>query len=112
MRTKKLYLAHESRTLCETCRQLSRIVAEIPSFRMFETNMDEYLDEETEWVKLVLDGICKAWDKQVRRYPSHRSNPAARRCISSFSRSRSRRPYFSKCLKPRPSQAQCSRRIS
>ena len=29
---------------------------------MFEPNMDEYLDEETEWVKRVLEGICAQWD--------------------------------------------------
>jgi recyclin-1 len=34
-------------------------------YRMFEVNMDEYLDEETEWVKTVLDGICRAWDQEV-----------------------------------------------
>lgn len=32
---------------------------------MFEVNMDEYLDEETEVVKVVLEGICKAWEQQV-----------------------------------------------
>ena len=32
---------------------------------MFETNMDEYLDEETEWVKSVMEGICKSWEEQV-----------------------------------------------
>ncbi len=35
------------------------------SFRMFEPNMDEYLDEETEWVKMVMEGICKDWEQQV-----------------------------------------------
>ncbi|ORY33405.1 exocyst complex component Sec10-domain-containing protein, partial [Naematelia encephala] len=34
-------------------------------FRMFEVNMDEYLDEETEWVKQVLEGICKTWEQQL-----------------------------------------------
>lgn len=32
-------------------------------YRMFETNMDEYLDEETEWVKRVLEGICHHWEE-------------------------------------------------
>jgi recyclin-1 len=36
-------------------------------YRMFEVNMDEYLDEETEWVKTVLEGICGAWSTKVRR---------------------------------------------
>lgn len=48
---------------------MSRVVAieytELFSYRMFEVNMDEYLDDETEWVKTVLEGICGAWDKQV-----------------------------------------------
>jgi len=34
-------------------------------FRMFEVNMDEYLDEETEWVKQVMERICKSWEEQV-----------------------------------------------
>lgn len=32
---------------------------------MFEINMDEYLDEEVESVKLALDTICKRWEQQV-----------------------------------------------
>ena len=35
------------------------------SYKMFEVNIDEYLDEETESVKRSLEGICKAWDGQV-----------------------------------------------
>lgn len=38
---------------------------------MFEVNMDEYLEEETECIKQALDSICKKWDHQVRSYPSH-----------------------------------------
>lgn len=34
-------------------------------FKMFEVNMDEYLDEEVEWIKSELDRICKAWDLKV-----------------------------------------------
>lgn len=41
--------------------------SDVDSFRMFEVNMDEYLDDETEWVKTVLEGICSVWDKQVGR---------------------------------------------
>jgi recyclin-1 len=33
---------------------------------MFEVNMDEYLEEETENIKQALDSICKTWDTQVR----------------------------------------------
>jgi recyclin-1 len=32
---------------------------------MFEINMDEYLDDETEWVKLQLESICKQWEQSV-----------------------------------------------
>jgi recyclin-1 len=37
------------------------------SYRMFEVNMDEYLDEEVEYLKTICDNICKDWDRQVRR---------------------------------------------
>jgi recyclin-1 len=32
---------------------------------MFETNMDEYLDEELEYAKSAFDQICRAWEKKV-----------------------------------------------
>lgn len=32
---------------------------------MFEVHMDEYLEEETEYVKQALDVICRTWDQQV-----------------------------------------------
>jgi len=32
---------------------------------MFETHMDEYLDEEVEWVKHAFDFICKGWDQET-----------------------------------------------
>ena len=35
------------------------------SFKMFEFNMDEYLDEETDWVKDAMAKICKEWDQRV-----------------------------------------------
>ena len=105
MRIKQSYLEHELRTLCETCPHINCGVADMASFRMFEINMDEYLDEETEWVKLVMDGICKAWDQQVRHYSRYRFDTSARRFISDFGGSRSRRAYFPQCLKSRSSQA-------
>ncbi|ORX40515.1 exocyst complex component Sec10-domain-containing protein [Kockovaella imperatae] len=33
-------------------------------YKMFEVNIDEYLDEETESVKRSLDSICRMWDTQ------------------------------------------------
>lgn len=32
---------------------------------MFEMNMDEYLDEEAEWVKHSFEMSCRSWEKQV-----------------------------------------------
>lgn len=31
-------------------------------YQMFESNMDEYLDEEVESVKLVFETVVKGWD--------------------------------------------------
>lgn len=36
-------------------------------YQMYETNMDEYLDEEVESVKQAFEVICKEWDQQVSR---------------------------------------------
>ena len=37
----------------------------LDSYQMFETNMDEYLDEEVELVKRALEVICKDWEREV-----------------------------------------------
>lgn len=37
----------------------------LPRYRMFEVNMDEYLDEEAEVVKMAFDSTCKGWDYDV-----------------------------------------------
>lgn len=42
-------------------------------FAMFEFNMDEYLDEETEFVKDSMDGVCREWDIRVRPFGRPRS---------------------------------------
>lgn len=34
-------------------------------FRMFENHMDDYLVEETEWIRKVLEGICEDWEIKV-----------------------------------------------
>lgn len=34
---------------------------------MFEPNMDEYLDEEVEHVKIAFEAICNAWSAKVDR---------------------------------------------
>jgi len=33
---------------------------------MFEPNMDEYLDEEVEYLKRTYDKICLDWEKKAR----------------------------------------------
>lgn len=35
------------------------------SYRMFEDNMDEYLDEEIETLRNTLELMCRGWDKKV-----------------------------------------------
>ena len=42
--------------------------AEDVVYRMFEVNMDEYLDEEVECVKVAFDSICREWDRTVRLF--------------------------------------------
>lgn len=32
---------------------------------MFEVNMDEYLEEEIEYIKNSLNNICSSWEKQA-----------------------------------------------
>ena len=41
--------------------------AEDVVFRMFEPLMDDYLAEEGEWIREVLEGICDEWDRKVSR---------------------------------------------
>ncbi|KAG8908302.1 F-box protein: endocytic membrane traffic, recycling ReCYcling 1 [Tulasnella sp. 403] len=46
---------------------VTRHQAEDVVFRMFEPNMDEYLDEEVESIKQSLETICKEWEKQASK---------------------------------------------
>jgi recyclin-1 len=39
--------------------------AEDVIFRMFEPLMDDYLQEEADWIREVLEGVCKEWDAKV-----------------------------------------------
>lgn len=41
--------------------------AEDVVFRMFEPLMDDYLAEEGEWIRQVLEGICDEWDRKVSK---------------------------------------------
>ncbi|KAJ3549085.1 hypothetical protein NM688_g5218 [Phlebia brevispora] len=43
-----------------------RTRAEDVVYRMFEQNMDEYLDEEVDYLKQCFEMICRGWDRTVR----------------------------------------------
>jgi recyclin-1 len=43
--------------------------AEDVVFRMFEPLMDDYLSEEGEWIREVLEGMCQEWDRKVSSSP-------------------------------------------
>ncbi|KAI0799982.1 exocyst complex component Sec10-like protein [Fomes fomentarius] len=45
--------------------QLPKTKAEDVAYRMFEPNMDEYLDEEVEFVKQSFEMTCRGWEKQL-----------------------------------------------
>lgn len=34
-------------------------------FKMFEPLMDDYLQEEADWIREVLEGVCEEWDQKV-----------------------------------------------
>lgn len=36
-------------------------------FKMFEPLMDDYLQEEADWIREVLEGVCAEWDQKVSR---------------------------------------------
>ncbi|KAG8937491.1 F-box protein: endocytic membrane traffic, recycling ReCYcling 1 [Tulasnella sp. 408] len=59
---------------------LSRNQAEDIVFRMFEPNMDEYLDEEIESAKQAFEMICKEWERQLSEATA---TPADARFLSS-----------------------------
>lgn len=40
--------------------------AEDVIFRMFEPHMDDYLQEEGDWIREVLERMCTEWDAKVR----------------------------------------------
>ena len=51
-------------TTIECAPSLPVTLVEDVIYRMFEIHMDEYLDEEIEWMKRVLEGICQQWDSR------------------------------------------------
>ncbi|ODN94766.1 recyclin-1 [Cryptococcus wingfieldii CBS 7118] len=44
---------------------ITREQVEDSVFKMFEEHLDEYLDDETEWVQQHLEDICRAWETQL-----------------------------------------------
>ncbi|WVQ84674.1 hypothetical protein IAT38_006829 [Cryptococcus sp. DSM 104549] len=60
--------------LGDTQKIIAKTQVEDSVFHMFEEHLDEYLDDETEWVKVHLEEICRAWEQQLGA-----TDPAARR---------------------------------
>ncbi|KAI0824477.1 exocyst complex component Sec10-like protein [Trametes gibbosa] len=48
--------------------QFPKTKAEDVIYRMFEPNMDEYLDEEVEFVKQSFEMTCRAWEKTLSEH--------------------------------------------
>ena len=59
MRLVQCLLAIEPRSLRTTKERCEDVV-----FRMFEPHMDDYLQEEGEWTREVLERLCAEWDAQ------------------------------------------------
>lgn len=53
------------RRVCLPSLVVASVILLLFRYRMFEPNMDEYLDEEIEFVKQAFDSICRAWDRKV-----------------------------------------------
>ncbi|RPD52774.1 hypothetical protein L226DRAFT_547378 [Lentinus tigrinus ALCF2SS1-7] len=56
--------------------QLPKTKAEDVVYRMFEPNMDEYLDEEVEYVKQSFEMTCRSWEKQLSEHRAATGTPA------------------------------------
>ncbi|TCD69786.1 F-box protein: endocytic membrane traffic, recycling ReCYcling 1 [Steccherinum ochraceum] len=50
--------------------EVSRTRAEDVIFKMFESNMDEYLDEEVEVLKQAFEVTCRTWEKTLSDRPA------------------------------------------
>ncbi|BGO99805.1 Recyclin-1 [Rhodotorula toruloides] len=44
---------------------ITKDAAEDVIFKMFEPQMDDYLSEEGEWIREVLEGMCEEWDRKT-----------------------------------------------
>ncbi|KAJ6512048.1 exocyst complex component Sec10-domain-containing protein [Mycena vitilis] len=60
---------------------VERTRAEDVVYKMFEINMEEYLDEEVESVKQAFEVTCKGWDRQMAEQAT--SNSSSTRFLSS-----------------------------
>ncbi|KAM5539791.1 hypothetical protein V8D89_006604 [Ganoderma adspersum] len=56
--------------------KLPKTKAEDVVYRMFEPNMDEYLDEEVEYVKHSFEMTCRSWEKQLSEHRVATGTPA------------------------------------
>jgi recyclin-1 len=45
---------------------VTRTRAEDVVYRMFELHMDDYLSEEGEYAREILEAVCREWDDKVR----------------------------------------------
>lgn len=52
-----------------------RDLVESTIYRMFESHLDEYLDEETDTIKSILESICSSWDKHLGQDTSRSEGP-------------------------------------
>ncbi|KAI1790025.1 exocyst complex component Sec10-like protein [Ganoderma leucocontextum] len=56
--------------------KLPKTKAEDVVYRMFEPNMDEYLDEEVEYVKHSFEMTCRSWERQLSEHRVAAGTPA------------------------------------
>ena len=83
-------------------------------YRMFEPNMDEYLDEEVENVKHCFEMTCRAWERTVStncmcRKPSIADIGLSVVPTSDCTESHAGTSPIHKFAQPGPSQTQCTR---
>ncbi|KDQ54036.1 hypothetical protein JAAARDRAFT_160970 [Jaapia argillacea MUCL 33604] len=62
---------------------LTQTQAEDVIYRMFEANMDEYLDEEVESVKQQFELICRTWSQQISQRASAPASSETTRFLGS-----------------------------
>ncbi|KAK8853299.1 hypothetical protein IAR55_004003 [Kwoniella newhampshirensis] len=63
---------------------IHRTQVEDSVFQMFEVHLDEYLDDETEWVKQHLEEICRVWEQQPTFLSSSNPDQVKRNVLAGF----------------------------